>query len=467
MKVCFVEPAGVHKGLNTGLGYLCASIQEEKKVFDFNNNPKNIEQRFDEISKYDIIGFSLKSLNVSDATNLGKRVKNKNNVLIAGGVHISIDGHNFLKDNPLFDLAVSGEAEFVINDIISFIKKGEPKINEIPGVFYRKNGKILLSGGAKRISDLNSIPFPDYKSFDSYDGRISNYPLVTSRGCPYSCTYCCVKKVMGRKWFAIPPERIIEELKYAIKEYGISRFNIQDDNFTLDIERAKQFCRLLEEEKLNLVWSCPNGIRADRVDLELLELMKKTGCFAITVGIETGIPHEFDAIKKGEKLESVTSMIKMAQEVGMDVYGNFIIGLPSSTLASTRKTIDFARGLKLDSSIFNLLVPFPGTESWDWVNANGRWLLDWKDGFMISTNPRPVFETDDYTGQERIQAYMEANIKLKNYFAFMNEQEGLIINILRVLYTIFRYDMKGIFSHFSWLAHNYWRVWERIIHKNR
>ena len=83
MKVCFVEPAGVHKGLNTGLGYLCASIQEEKRVFDFNNNPKDVEQRLDEISKHDIIGFSLKSLNVSDATNLGKRVKNKNNILIA------------------------------------------------------------------------------------------------------------------------------------------------------------------------------------------------------------------------------------------------------------------------------------------------------------------------------------------------------------------------------------------------
>lgn len=275
MKICFIDPQGVHRGLNTGLGYLCASIKEEKKVFDFNNNSKNIDDRLEEISKYDIIGFSLKSFNVSDAAQFSKKIKTPNNVLIAGGVHISIDGQNFLKDHPLFDFAVSSEGEYVINELISYFKNGQPSIEKIPGVLYRKDGKIMFAMAPQRVSDLKSIPFPDYKVFDSIEGRISNYPLVTSRGCPYSCTYCCVKEVIGRKWYANSPERIIEELEHAVKEYSITRFNIQDDNFTLDLGRAKKFCTLLLETKLNLVWSCPNGIRADRVDRELLELMKK------------------------------------------------------------------------------------------------------------------------------------------------------------------------------------------------
>jgi radical SAM superfamily enzyme YgiQ (UPF0313 family) len=467
MKICFIEPMGVHKGLNTGLGYLCAVIKDETKVFDFNNNSRNVEERMDAIPGYDVIGISLKSFNVTDAVAIGKRVKNKNNFLIVGGVHISIDGYNFLKDNEQFDVAVAGEGELLVNNLLSCLKSGEPKLEKIPGLLIRKDNKVISTGPAHRVNDLAALPFPSYKSFDSVEGRISNYPLVTSRGCPYSCTYCCVKKVMGRKWYANTPERIIEELEYAVKEYGITRFNIQDDDFTLDMERAKTFCTVLIDNKLNLIWSCPNGIRADRVDRELLELMKKAGCFAITVGIETGNPDEFETIQKGEKLETVTSMISLAQEVGMYVYGNFIIGLPRSTLASTRKTIEFAKNLKLDSSIFNLLVPFPGTEIYDWTNANGRWLQDWKEGFMISTNPCPVFETDDFSKEERIQAYMEANIKLRNYFAFMNEQENLLKGIFRILSVIFRYDTWGIFSHFSWLARNYWRVVDRILHKNK
>lgn len=467
MRLCFIEPRGIHRGLNTGLGYLCGRLQGDSKVFDFNNKPDNIEERLEEISGHDVVGFSLKSLNVRDSGAMAKRVKTPQNVLIAGGVHIGVDGRNFLKDHPQFDIAVAGEGELVITEIISHLATGRPRLDAIPGVYYRQNGRVAYSGASRRVTDLASLPFPDYSRFDSVDGPISNYPLVTSRGCPYSCTYCCVRDVMGRKWFAKAPEAILDELRHAMSAYGITRFNIQDDDFTLDMNRAKRFCRLLIEADLKLVWSCPNGIRADRVDRELLELMKQAGCFALSVGIESGDPHEFGAIKKGETLDQIASMVRTAREVGMDVYGNFIVGLPHSTLASTRRTVQFARGLKLDSSIFNLLIPFPGTAIWEWVSAHGRRLTDWREGFMVSTDPRPVFDTEDFPREERIRAYTEANIALRNYFAFIHEQEGLLRNVLRVLSVILRYDARHVLGHAWWVVRNSWRVWERILHKNR
>ncbi len=470
MKICFVDPKGIHFGLNTGLGYLGASLgeslrPEKLKVFDFNNNRTDMEARLREIAEYDIIGFSIKSFTKDAALEIARRVKTQKNVLIAGGPHITLDGVNFLTEHRVFDFGVVGEGEITAVRLIQALQSGGDH-SAIPGLLYRGEGGVAATPNPGRLSDLDALPFPDYSIFDSVaDGVIQNYPLVTSRGCPYLCTYCCVKVVMGRTWVPRSVGSVMAELKQARERYRLRSFNIQDDNFSLDMKRAKHFCDSLSGAGLDLRWSCPNGIRADKVDDELMGKMRQAGCFAVALGIESGVEEEFKTIKKGEELSDIVQAATLAQKNGMDVLGNFIIGLPHSSLRSIRESVRFAQRLKLEACIFNLFVPFPGTEVWDWVRNNGRMLMDWKDGFTQGRNPKIVFETDEFPKADRLRAYYEANIKCKNYFAFMDEHDSLAANVTRVLGGILRYDPLGLPGHVFWVAKHSRRILSRITDK--
>ena len=472
MNICFVDPKGIHFGLNTGIGYLVSYLKayygaDRVDVFDFNNNQSDADERIERISRYDIVGFSVKSFTKDSAVDIARRVKTKNNILIAGGPHVTLDGVNFLKENEAFDYGIAGEGELSLAGLLKAIESKEDP-SSIGGVIRRTaDGGVRSAGHSERIRDLDAMPYPDYGVFDSVrDGNIHNYPVVTSRGCPYLCTYCCVKDVMGKKWFARSVENIVGELKDVRKKYNINCFNVQDDNFSLDMKRAKAFCDALMKENLSMKWSCPNGIRADRVDEELMAKMRSSGCFAVAMGIESGVESEFAAIKKGEKLGDIVKAIELAKRNKIWVFGNFIIGLPQSNLESIRESVRFAKKLDLESCIFNLLVPFPGTEVWDWANKNGRMLMDWKDGFTQGKNPKIVFETDDFTKEERIRAYWEANIKCKNYFACMDEHDSLASNIWSVLKTIALYDLLGAPGHILWCFRHAGRIMARIFKKN-
>ena len=471
MKICFVDTKAIHFGLNTGIAYIVSYLKKQIglegiKVFDFNNNMKDLETRLQELSSYDLIAFSIKSFTTRFAVEVASRIKNKANILLAGGPHVTLDGVNFLKENEIFDYGIVGEGEVIVTELLKvFETNGD--IGTIKGLVYRNGKNIIFTGNRCRNTNLDELPFPDYSNFDSVeDGKIYNYPLVTSRGCPYLCTYCCVKGVMGKEWFARSVENIIGELIKAKESYKISCFNIQDDNFSLDIKRAKAFCDSMINQNLAMKWSCPNGIRADRVDDELMSKMKQSGCFAVSFGIESGVEEEFRSIKKGEDLGDIIKAVELAKRNKIWAFGNFIIGLPNSDLQSIRKSIRFTKKLKLEACIFNLLVPFPGTEVWDWVKNNGRMLMDWKDGFTIGKTPKIVFETENFTKEERLKAYYEANIKCKNYFAFMDEHEALLKNILNVLKIIIKYDFFNIPAHILWNLKHFRRIISRITEKN-
>ncbi len=470
MKIAFVDPKGIHFGLNTGLAYIVSSLiksgKNDIRVFDFNNNTSLNKERVEDISSYDVIGFSIKSFTSGDAISIASQVKRSDNILVAGGPHISLDGMNFLSENSSFDYAIPGEGEYSMVQLIEVIE-GNDKLEKIKGIIYRKNGNPMANGAAERIIDLDALPFPEYSNFDSIsDGHIYNYPLVTSRGCPYQCTYCCVRAVMGKHWVPRSVDNIVTELKDVRRQYSSKNFNIQDDNFTLDMQRAFDFCDAIVKEGMPFKWSCPNGIRADRLDEKLIGSMKRAGCFMVAFGIESGNEQEYNAINKGEKHQDIVNAVNMVQEQGIYVIGNFIIGLPYSTLMSVRETIKFAKTLGLEACVFNLLVPFPGTEIWAWVKKNGRLLIDWREGFTQGRTPKVVFETDDFLLRDRIQAYYEANIKCNNYFAFMDEHDSIFKNIWNIMKTILKYDRINFYNHITWAIRHAGRIIARITKKN-
>ena len=415
MKIVFVDPKGVWEGLNNGIAYIAASIRNEHEVnvIDFVNKSGNVEKRLQAARDADVVGISMKSFTLDESIMVANMVKKINPmaIIVAGGPHVMVDGINLLTDNPVFDLGVFGEAEIAFKEILS----GKDP-SEIDGIIYRKNGEVVQNHAREWMNDLDSLPFPVYDDFDSInvDGKIQkidNWPLVTSRGCPYTCTYCNVPTVIGRKFRTRSGENILEELRYAQQKYGSTEFKVLDDNFTLQMDRAKDICRLFLDEKLDMKWTCPNGIRADRLDEELCSLMRRAGCYSMSIGVESGDPEVFDKIQKGERLVDVEKGIRLAQAAGIKVHGFFIIGLVGSTYEADKRSMEFAKRLGITAS-WGILVPYPGTEVWEQVkkDANSRVLRDWKEGFHIGARPKPVFDTKEYTAEERVRAYYYANM---------------------------------------------------------
>ena len=445
--VTLIDPEGNTKGLNTGLGYLAGSLIQNGynvNVIDLNNRRDNALTRINSalnVSKY--IGISIKTFTLRSAVEIIKQIDKKDRILMVGGPHITLNPKKFLEENNKVDYGVIYEGEKTTLELIG----GKP-INDIKNVVYREDNEIIINENkdylTNFINDLDSLPFPNYDVFDSLppDKRIDIYPLVTSRGCPFPCTYCSVGKVIGKIWRARSPQNIIEELFYAKEKYKSTKFEILDDDFTLSVPRAKEICQKMIDEKVNMEWSCPNGIRADRLDEELLDLMKTSGCKSITIGIESLVPEVFDKINKKEKIEQIENAIQLAKKKKIKINGFFIIGLLGSTFELDKKSLDRALKLGLNGALWNILVPYPKTQVYDEVinNPDVKFLSSWEEGFHFGKKPKVVFETKEYNKQERIKMFYLANLRFNNYSIFVDNEDPFYKKVYDIVKIILQYD---------------------------
>jgi hypothetical protein len=292
------------------------------------------------------------------------------------------------------------------------IKAGDTAIEVLPTISSASvSGTQLLL--LKNKTNENFLQVTSIEEID-FSGYVYNLEVEddhTYTVNDIAVSNCNVPTVIGRKFRTRSGKNIEEELFYAKEKYGSKEFKVLDDNFTLLMDRAKDICKLFIDEKIAMKWTCPNGIRADRLDEELCKLMKEAGCYSMSIGVESGDPEVFDKIKKGEKLEDVERGIKLAQAAGIKVHGFFIIGLIGSTYEADMRSIEFAKRVGISAS-WGILVPYPGTEVWEQIKAdkNARILRDWKEGFHIGARPKPVFDAPDYTAEERVRAYYRANM---------------------------------------------------------
>ena len=452
--ILLINPPGLSLGYNVGLCYLTANLKThgfEVKIIDFLNQPGDEEKRLLQAKDYDIVGISIKTLGLAKAVEIMKKVKtiNPRATLIAGGVHVSLDEYNFMKDNPLFDVSFMNDAE---QSLLEFIQGKSMK--NIEGAVYRSGNNIRINPRRKTAINLDELPYPDFDSFDIPLKKIGNYPLLTSRGCPYNCIYCTVQLV-NKKWVPRTVDNLIKELKTV--RHRIREFQIVDDNFTLNINRVKEFCRRLIAEKTNLRWSCPNGIRADIMDEELVKLMKKSGCYLVNLGIESLDENVFNRIKKGEKIEDIIGAILMLKKEGIIVIGNFIIGLPGSTFKIDMGSVKKARRLGLDVALWYPLSVYPKTAVYEEYirDKNIRFITDWKEGFQYNfTNRLKLsFEKGDYTKEAMIKMFFLANLKSRSYGILLDPKKPLWRRGLDLLGIILRYD-PFLLPYHMWSAFN-------------
>ncbi|MDI6720924.1 MAG: radical SAM protein [Candidatus Aenigmarchaeota archaeon] len=418
MKVLFVIPSSVGDYFSaqvphTGIAYVSAVLKQdgiETKIVDMRLG-YTMEDVLKIIDDYQpqFVGITLYSFGFDRSKQTIDQIKlhNSSYTVVIGGPHVAAIRKKVL-ESTLADVAVVQEGEIPMLQIC----QGLP-LSEIKGIIWRNGGEIVENPDMPYVKSLDELPFPDYEGFEieKYLGyKERHLPLVTSRGCPYQCIFCSIRLSMGLKFRARSPENIVGEIEYWNKK-GWGSFEIDDDNFTLDMARAHKICDLIIEKGLDIIWKCDNGIRADRVDLPLLQKMKKAGCVYISVGVEAGNDKILKVIKKGEKLETVINAINLAKEAGIAVGATFIIGHPEETYDDFLDSLKIAESLPVDHVSFYNLVPYPGTELYNWVEHHGSFVMD-KETFLYNVahwKNKPIFETSTFSVKERRKAYKRAH----------------------------------------------------------
>lgn len=382
-----------------GLGYLASSVRGAHNVRILDCVKEGLD--FDGFRTYvrdnppDIIGFTVYSC---DLENVKKSIAIVNKInpgikTIVGGPHPSGDPEGTILYLDSLDFAFAGESEKGLPLLLEQLSKNtEGKdFKSVPGLIWRENGRINTNPKIF-IEDLDSIKFPSWDLFklDTYRGGAHGIftkqypvaPIIVTRGCPYLCTFCSAHNIVGRKIRHRSIGNVIEEIKLLYKEYGIKEIHIEDDNFTFNLEFAKEFCHCLIKLNLPLTYSCPNGIRLDRVDKELLLLMKKAGFYNIYVGVESGSPRILKHMRKNLKMEEIVQKIDLIKEAGLEASAYFILGYPEETREDMEMTISFSRSLNLDWAQFPTFIPIPGSDIMKNEDVkNAAMSVSWSDFF--------------------------------------------------------------------------------------
>ncbi len=320
------------------------------------------------------VGISFSTILSREALRLAKLVKDadRNVIVVAGGVHPTSMPADVLASAAV-DIVCLGEADYSIVDVVD----GKP-LEDIAGVAFRRNGECILSRQREPIKDLDALAYPAWGLFNLREYRTTELLaranpagwIETSRGCPYECIYCN-KSVFGRNFRAKSVKRVVDEMAYML-DCGFREIHIADDCFTVNIERAKGICAEILKRQLRFPWATVTGIRADRVDQELLTLMRRAGCYRVFFGIETGSDTVLKIIRKGETCEDVRRAVRMSKKAGLEVHGFFMLALPGETENTMRETIDFAKELDLDMAKVAITVPLPSTPYFEQLDREGK-----------------------------------------------------------------------------------------------
>ncbi len=391
MKVVLVRPPSFKMPIiipNLGLGYLASVLRKNNhtvNILDCAQRKMNHKKYRDYLAnqKPDMVGIQMYTCDFSSTrkcVDIAKEL-NRNLVTLVGGPHPSGDPQGTMKMLKNTDFAFSGEAELGLPRLLLHLASPDTcQIESIEGLIYRHHDKILINQRGC-VANLDDIPFPSWDLIDpgtypdaphgSFSKSLPIAPIITSRGCPFHCTYCAVAVNTGRSFRVRSVNNIIQEIKFLQNAFGIKEFHIEDDNFTLVKSRVIELCKRIQEENISAHWACPNGVRLDTLDEELLSTMEKAGCYSFSVGIESGSPKIIADMKRNETLEIMTEKINLiASATKIRMTGYFMVGYPAETTSDIELTIEHALKLPLHRAQFSNFLPLPGTEIYDQLIKN-------------------------------------------------------------------------------------------------
>ena len=329
----------------------------------------------------------------------------------------------FMREHPFVDGFFLDEPECLIEGALKCLEKDGLKVESLrnaPGLM------LNLPEGQTRTLDVGKMPPPDELPFpayhllpglDAYHTGVLRPPFTvvqTSRGCPYTCSFCAFGKL---PWRTRAIENVVAELEWLKKDYGVQEFLFFDDVLTLDKKRTQKLCNLMIEKGLGMQWVCCT--RANNVDHDLLKLMKQAGCKEIAFGIESGSDEVLADTTKGVTKDQIRQAAKWCHELGILFYGLAIIGLPGENEKSVQDTIDFINEIQPFYTQFGFCTPFPNTDTYDYFKSRGLLKTeDWSQYFPLAD--RPIIRTEALSEDDLVR------LRKKLYWAVLLKPAKLL-----------------------------------------
>jgi radical SAM superfamily enzyme YgiQ (UPF0313 family) len=321
--------------------------------------------------------------------------------IVVGGPHMTILKEEVMKDCTAIDYGVVYEGE----DTILELCKNEISDDNIKGLMSRINGNISYPGDREFVMNLDRLPFPRYEKFE-LKKYIPEIEIYSSRGCPLHCTFC-PNRLLNPIYRARSPENVVDEIEYWYNK-GFRQFNFDDDNFNYHKERVYEICDELERRNLkNLFIRCSNGIRADRADRAILKRMKEVGFNHIAFGADAANDKMLKLVKKCETMEDIEQALQNATDLGYTLKLLFVVGTPGENRDDVEDKVKLSMKYPLQDVHFYNIIPYPGTELYEWIKENNRFLKQPEDYLndVTSWENKPIFDTPELTADDRIQLF--------------------------------------------------------------
>ena len=384
-----------------GLGSLASYLRREgHRVSLLDLNLTHMPQ--DQFEKHllelnpDLVGISAMSTGTVAVRELISLINSRvNTPVVVGGAEASALPEHTLRFTGA-DFVAVGEGEVTLAELVSTLD-GAGGVQDVLSLGYLDGDEFKLNRRRELIEDLDSLPFPAWDMIPPRNYRIAPVisaakrfpiaPILTTRGCPFSCTFCAGHVIWGKTYRRRDPSLVVDEIEMLLNDYGVREIFISDDNFNLKTSHAVMFCKEILRRKLDFTWSCPNGLRVDLLSRELLELMKKAGCHLIGLGIESGNQEILDRAKKNLDLSVVREACGEIDNAGITAVGFFVFGLPGETVETLEQTITLAKSLPLKRAWFNILAPYPGSEVFqEFIRGRELGDLDWEQFNTVGKN---------------------------------------------------------------------------------
>ena len=395
-----------------GLLYLGAVLEQanfQVKVHDSDLLNSSLQDVINQVKEYgpDFIGIYCNTSNYHRVIEYANDLKKIRAAPVClGGPHPIIEPEKVLA-NQSIDFVVMGEGELTIVELLNGLNNRQD-LRAVKGMgFKTKAGEIIVNPRRELIDNLDSLPFParhlvpleQYRPAPHHYLELPMTTMIVSRGCPFGCLFCASRNVWGRKYRTRSVDSAIKEIKFLTAKYKIKNINFWDDLWGLNRAWTEEFCRRLIKEKIKISWSCER--RVDTVDLEILKLMKRAGCYSIFYGVESLDQDCLDAINKGIKVEQAENVIRLTKQAGIEARANFILGLPHETPQKVKAMIKKIIKLNPDYVKFNILTPYPGTLLYQAIKS-GKWGA-FKEDYDRATGYFATFLPKGYKNFEELE----------------------------------------------------------------
>ncbi len=320
----------------------------------------------------DIVGITVLTTKAASAFKLAALCKqhSRDRLVIMGGPHATLKAEEILQICPDVDLVVRGEGEVTLCQLIREIEKDTRNFNRIEGISCLQNEVVRHNAPRQMIMNLDDLPFParellmGRETYSSEDMGL----LMTSRGCPFNCTYCATA-IWRRatRYRSIP--KVVAEIKDVINTHGTTQFSFKDDTFTVNRKRVLEFCDHLLADGIKIGWEC--NARVDTLDEILLRRMKEAGCNSIKIGVESGSDRILSLMGRRISRQQVCEAAALLKKTGIHWTGYFMMGLPGETVEDIQSTLNFMKQIQPDFASISTYEPFPGTKLFDFGVERG------------------------------------------------------------------------------------------------